>query len=86
MKTTKIKGWVKSDCKKQDEKNGRKKLFDWYCCKIRKTKNIMRLEKGHEVLEPLPQDHNPLPESLPGSQVSPYRMAEKKSSEIRKIL
>ena len=76
---------MKSDCKKQDERNGRKKLIDWYCCKIRKTKKI-RLEKGHEVLEPLPQDHNPLPESLPGSQVSPYRMAEKKSSEIRKIL
>ena len=68
---------MKSDCKKQDEKNGRKKLFDWL---------VLRLEKGHEVLEPLPQDHNPLPESLPGSQVSPYRMAEKKSSEIRKIL
>ena len=54
--------------------------------KSEKRKKIMRLEKGHEVLEPLPQDHNPLPESLPGSQVSPYRMAEKKSSEIRKIL
>ena len=53
--------------------------------KSEKRKKI-RLEKGHEVLEPLPQDHNPLPESLPGSQVSPYRMAEKKSSEIRKIL
>ena len=63
-----------------------KKLFDWYWCKIRKTTKNIRLEKGHEVLEPLPQDHKPLPESLPGSQVSPYRMAEKKSSEIRKIL
>ena len=27
MKTTKIKEWVKSDCKKQDDRNGRKKIY-----------------------------------------------------------
>ena len=35
-------------------------------------------------MDPLPQDHNLLPESLLGSQVSPYRRAEKKSRNIEK--
>ena len=43
------------------------------------------LRKVREVLDPLPEDHNPIPESLPGSLVYSYRRAKKNSDEIRKI-
>ena len=37
-------------------------------------------------MEPLPQDHNQLTESLPGSQMSPNRRAGKEFKKIRKIM
>ena len=38
MKTKKIKGWVKSDCKKQDDRNGRKNYLIGVVVKPEKRK------------------------------------------------
>ena len=74
---------------KQNNKNYGKKCILAVLVKLENRKKneerkIKRQKKGHEVLDPLTQDQKPLPESLLGSQVSPYKRAEKKPSKIRK--